>query len=194
MTATITASALSVARPEVAVINGAWTDGYGDINARSVRKSSRFKAAPHAVPATSPFAPDRLIRPAGRIPPCPGSGAMRPRRGWPARETRVRGRARRLRRRRAAGRRRLRRRGHQHARPPRAQRPAGCALPTLGALGLGLDPPAARRRRRASPPSLHGRLHALGPGKDSTAGHWELMGVVDADARCRPIRTGSPTR
>ena len=25
---------------------------------------------------------------------------------------------------------------------------------------------------------LHGRLHALGPGKDSTAGHWELMGVV----------------
>jgi phosphopentomutase len=25
---------------------------------------------------------------------------------------------------------------------------------------------------------LHGRLHALGAGKDSTAGHWELMGVV----------------
>jgi phosphopentomutase len=25
---------------------------------------------------------------------------------------------------------------------------------------------------------MHGRLHALGPGKDSTAGHWELMGVV----------------
>jgi phosphopentomutase len=25
---------------------------------------------------------------------------------------------------------------------------------------------------------LHGRLHALGFGKDSTAGHWELMGVV----------------
>jgi phosphopentomutase len=29
-------------------------------------------------------------------------------------------------------------------------------------------------------PVLHGRLHALGPGKDSTAGHWELMGVVMA--------------
>lgn len=27
-------------------------------------------------------------------------------------------------------------------------------------------------------PAIHGRLHALGPGKDSTAGHWELMGVV----------------
>jgi phosphopentomutase len=25
---------------------------------------------------------------------------------------------------------------------------------------------------------LHGRLHPLGPGKDSTTGHWELMGVV----------------
>ena len=25
---------------------------------------------------------------------------------------------------------------------------------------------------------LHGRLHPLGPGKESTTGHWELMGVV----------------
>ena len=54
---------------------------------------------------------------------------------------------------------------------------AGCDLPTLGRLGLGsileLEgvPPAEH-------PALHGRLHALGPGKDSTAGHWELMGVV----------------
>jgi phosphopentomutase len=53
----------------------------------------------------------------------------------------------------------------------------GLALPTLGRLGLGSIlpltgvPPAAE-------PALHGRLHALGPGKDSTAGHWELMGVV----------------
>jgi phosphopentomutase len=35
----------------------------------------------------------------------------------------------------------------------------------------------------AREPVLHGRLHALGPGKDSTAGHWELMGVV---SRRRP--------
>jgi phosphopentomutase len=53
----------------------------------------------------------------------------------------------------------------------------GLRLPTLGTLGLGsvLElqgvPPAPA-------PVLHGRLHALGPGKDSTAGHWELMGVV----------------
>jgi phosphopentomutase len=32
-------------------------------------------------------------------------------------------------------------------------------------------PPAAQ-------PVLHGRLGPLGPGKDSTVGHWELMGVV----------------
>jgi phosphopentomutase len=53
----------------------------------------------------------------------------------------------------------------------------GLRLPTLQRLGLGsivpIDgvPPA-------SDPALHGRLHALGFGKDSTAGHWELMGVV----------------
>ncbi len=58
-----------------------------------------------------------------------------------------------------------------------AQAAGGLDLPVLGALGLGsilpLDgvPPAAA-------PALHGRLHMLGPGKDSTAGHWELMGVV----------------
>ena len=58
-----------------------------------------------------------------------------------------------------------------------ARAAGGLRLPTLQQLGLGsilpLDgvPPA-----RA--PVLHGRLHALGPGKDSTAGHWELMGLV----------------
>ena len=52
----------------------------------------------------------------------------------------------------------------------------GLELPALGRLGLGsivdLDgvPPAEA-------PVLHGRLCALGPGKDSTAGHWGLMGV-----------------
>jgi phosphopentomutase len=53
----------------------------------------------------------------------------------------------------------------------------GLRLPTLERLGLGsileLEgvPPAEE-------PVLHGRLHPLGPGKDSTTGHWELMGVV----------------
>lgn len=58
-----------------------------------------------------------------------------------------------------------------------AREAGGLELPALRALGLGSIislpgvPPAAD-------PVLHGRLHALGPGKDSTAGHWELMGVV----------------
>ncbi len=53
----------------------------------------------------------------------------------------------------------------------------GLDLPTLGALGLGSIepiegvPPAAE-------PVLHGRLYPRGPGKDSTTGHWELMGVT----------------
>ena len=31
-------------------------------------------------------------------------------------------------------------------------------------------------------PAVHGRLRPLGPGKESTTGHWELMGVVPASA------------
>ncbi|MGH2892611.1 MAG: phosphopentomutase [Solirubrobacteraceae bacterium] len=52
----------------------------------------------------------------------------------------------------------------------------GLDLPVLGSLGLGsivkLEgvPPA-------SEPVLHGRVGAAGPGKESTTGHWELMGV-----------------
>ena len=58
-----------------------------------------------------------------------------------------------------------------------AERVGGLDLPNLGRLGLGSIipiegvPPAER-------PVLHGRLHPLGPGKESTTGHWELMGVV----------------
>lgn len=59
-------------------------------------------------------------------------------------------------------------------------------LPTLEALGLGCVavmegiPPS-------SAPALHGRLHPTGYGKDSTAGHWELMGVpADAPAPTYP--------
>src|SRR5687768_13663801 len=58
-----------------------------------------------------------------------------------------------------------------------AERVGGLDLPTLGRLGLGSIipiegvPPAAH-------PVIHGRLHPLGPGKESTTGHWELMGVI----------------
>jgi phosphopentomutase len=51
----------------------------------------------------------------------------------------------------------------------------GLTLPTLGKLGLGSI--LALEGVPPSPdPVLHGRLRALGPGKDSTAGHWDLMG------------------
>jgi phosphopentomutase len=57
----------------------------------------------------------------------------------------------------------------------------GLRLPTLERLGLGSIAPLVGVT--PSPrPVLHGRLHALGPGKDSTAGHWELMGVVAREA------------
>ncbi|MHB8240971.1 MAG: phosphopentomutase [Solirubrobacteraceae bacterium] len=58
-----------------------------------------------------------------------------------------------------------------------AQAVGGLRVPTLQALGLGsivsLEGVAA-----AADPAIHGRLHPLGPGKDSISGHWELMGVV----------------
>jgi phosphopentomutase len=53
----------------------------------------------------------------------------------------------------------------------------GLELPVLGRLGLG----NITRIAGVPPvdaPVLHGRLHPLGPGKDSTTGHWELMGAV----------------
>ncbi len=58
-----------------------------------------------------------------------------------------------------------------------ARETGGLELPVLGALGLGSILPLDGVPPSPSP-VLHGRLHPLGPGKDSTAGHWELMGVV----------------
>jgi phosphopentomutase len=53
----------------------------------------------------------------------------------------------------------------------------GLELPTLGSLGLGSIVPVLGVPPSANP-AIHGRLHPLGPGKDSISGHWELMGVV----------------
>jgi phosphopentomutase len=58
-----------------------------------------------------------------------------------------------------------------------AEGAGGLELPALAALGLG-SIVELRGVHPAAKPVLHGRLWALGPGKDSTAGHWELMGVV----------------
>jgi phosphopentomutase len=62
-----------------------------------------------------------------------------------------------------------------------AERVGGLDLPTLGRLGLGSILPL-NGVPPASNPVVHGRLAPLGPGKESTTGHWELMGVVPADA------------
>ena len=58
-----------------------------------------------------------------------------------------------------------------------SERVGGLDLPTLGALGLGSIIPL-EGVPPATDPVVHGRLHPLGPGKESTTGHWELMGVV----------------
>jgi len=58
-----------------------------------------------------------------------------------------------------------------------AQAVGGLELPTLERLGLGSILPL-EGVPPSSDPVVHGRLHALGPGKDSRSGHWELMGVV----------------
>ena len=58
-----------------------------------------------------------------------------------------------------------------------SERVGGLDLPTLGRLGLGSIIPL-EGVPPADDPVVHGRLHPLGPGKESTTGHWELMGVV----------------
>ncbi|HVD56503.1 MAG TPA: phosphopentomutase [Thermoleophilaceae bacterium] len=58
-----------------------------------------------------------------------------------------------------------------------AERVGGLDLPNLERLGLGSILPL-EGVPPAPDPVLHGRLAPLGPGKESTTGHWELMGAV----------------
>jgi len=53
----------------------------------------------------------------------------------------------------------------------------GLRLPVMQSLGLGNIMPL-EGVAPAAEPVVHGRLHPLGPGKDTITGHWELMGVV----------------
>jgi phosphopentomutase len=62
-----------------------------------------------------------------------------------------------------------------------AEELGGLELPVLGSLGLGSIIPV-RGVAPSSEPAIYGRLHPLGPGKDSITGHWELMGVVAEQA------------
>ena len=54
----------------------------------------------------------------------------------------------------------------------------GLDLPNLEALGLGNIEPLEGCRPQPGAPAVAGRLVERSKGKDTTAGHWELMGVV----------------
>src|ERR671924_258194 len=56
----------------------------------------------------------------------------------------------------------------------------GLDLPNLEALGLGNVEPLAGCPPQAGAPAVAGRLVERSKGKDTTTGHWELMGVVTA--------------
>ena len=58
-----------------------------------------------------------------------------------------------------------------------AEAAGGLDLPVLTSLGLGNIMPLPGAPP-ADHPVVHGRLHPLGPGKDTITGHWELMGVI----------------
>src|SRR3989475_13231360 len=58
----------------------------------------------------------------------------------------------------------------------------GLDLPTLEALGLGNVMPLEGCSPQPGAPAVAGRLFERSRGKDTTTGHWELMGVVTAQA------------
>jgi len=53
----------------------------------------------------------------------------------------------------------------------------GLDVPHMQRLGLGSALPL-QGCPPAPEPVVHGRLHPLGPGKDTITGHWELMGAI----------------
>lgn len=53
----------------------------------------------------------------------------------------------------------------------------GLRLPTLQSLGLGNILPLAGVPPAAAPVAAYGRMAEQAPGKDTTTGHWELMGL-----------------
>jgi phosphopentomutase len=59
-----------------------------------------------------------------------------------------------------------------------AEAVGGLDLPNLHALGLGNLQPLAGCPPLDRPPSIVGRLRERSAGKDTTSGHWELMGII----------------
>ncbi len=54
----------------------------------------------------------------------------------------------------------------------------GLSLPTLGRLGLGNVTPIAGVPPDPAPAGFFGRMAERSKGKDTTTGHWEMMGIV----------------
>src|SRR5436305_1492404 len=63
-----------------------------------------------------------------------------------------------------------------------AQAVGGLDLPTLEALGFGNIEPLEGCAAQPGAPAIAGRLLERSKGKDTTTGHWELMGVVTPTA------------
>ncbi len=61
-----------------------------------------------------------------------------------------------------------------------AEAAGGLKLPNLGALGLGNILPLAGVPPVPRPQALFGKLKESSRGKDTTVGHWEIMGAVSA--------------
>lgn len=59
-----------------------------------------------------------------------------------------------------------------------AEAVGGIRLPNLGALGIGNILPLAGQPPVPRPQALFGRLCERSRGKDTTVGHWELMGAI----------------
>ena len=73
-----------------------------------------------------------------------------------------------------------------------AEAVGGLDLPNMQALGLGNVLPLEGCPPRADAPSVAGRLREHSAGKDTTTGHWELMGVI-TERRCPRTRMAFPT-
>jgi phosphopentomutase len=59
-----------------------------------------------------------------------------------------------------------------------AQAIGGLELPNLGSIGLGNITPILGTPARKDVLGAYGRMASIAAGKDSTAGHWEMTGVV----------------
>ena len=70
----------------------------------------------------------------------------------------------------------------------------GLDLPNLEAFGLGNVEPLEGCPPQPGAPAVAGRLLERSKGKDTTTGHWELMGIVTPHGPSRPTRTASRSR